>query len=392
MLVDPYNDPAWADVQTGSGQTYRGTKPNFFTRSTNVTSLSFDGVGRIYYTLYGTTALYSRTFSPDSGVMGTEEVTVPGTLPKDLTGAFLSGGRLWYATANGTLWSQAFGGPAGLSGTATAVPGTGPGGTSWAGPVLYLAAQGQPPVAAATVRCVDLRCSADGTASSDPDGGTLTSYAWSWGDGTTGTGATATHDYATPGTYPVVLTVTDSAGSTGSSPAQYVTVAAHVNTAPTAAFTRELHPAGVHLRRLGQQRRRRHGRVLGLDVRRRRDRHRGDRPAHLRQRRQLDRHPHRHGRQRRDGPHQPGAERPAAAGQRDRVPRQQHPDQRLRHDPQAGAAGRDAGRRRAAAQGRPDRQRQPDGTGRLDRAGPGRLRPGRRAAGRCGRRSRPPRT
>lgn len=52
----------------------------------------------------------------------------------------------------------------------------------------------------------------DGTGSSDPSGGTL-AYLWYFGDGTSGTGATPTHTYATPGFYQVQLTVTSSCGS-----------------------------------------------------------------------------------------------------------------------------------------------------------------------------------
>ncbi|HSM29142.1 MAG TPA: PKD domain-containing protein [Woeseiaceae bacterium] len=48
----------------------------------------------------------------------------------------------------------------------------------------------------------------DGSASSDPDGDVLT-YAWDFGDGSAGTGATPTHSYANPGIYEVSLVVND---------------------------------------------------------------------------------------------------------------------------------------------------------------------------------------
>jgi len=50
----------------------------------------------------------------------------------------------------------------------------------------------------------------DGTGSTDPDGEPLT-YQWNFGDGTTGTGATAIHRYASPGAYRVTLVVSDAA-------------------------------------------------------------------------------------------------------------------------------------------------------------------------------------
>ena len=48
----------------------------------------------------------------------------------------------------------------------------------------------------------------DGSASSDPDGDSLT-YAWEFGDGSTGSGATPTHRYASSGVYEVTLIVND---------------------------------------------------------------------------------------------------------------------------------------------------------------------------------------
>jgi PKD repeat protein/alpha-tubulin suppressor-like RCC1 family protein len=54
-----------------------------------------------------------------------------------------------------------------------------------------------------------------GAASSDPDNDTLT-YAWDFGDGSTGAGVAPTHSYATVGTFTVILTVND--GTIASAP------------------------------------------------------------------------------------------------------------------------------------------------------------------------------
>ncbi|WP_371785482.1 carbohydrate-binding protein [Streptosporangium subroseum] len=67
--------------------------------------------------------------------------------------------------------------------------------------------------------------------SSDPEGGALT-YSWKFGDGGTSTAANPTYTYNTNGTYTPTLTVTDSAGLTGTA-SVIVTVG---NTAPTVTF------------------------------------------------------------------------------------------------------------------------------------------------------------
>ena len=88
-----------------------------------------------------------------------------------------------------------------------------------------------PPVAAFTSSCTGRTCSFDGRTSADD--GTIAGYAWSFGDGTTGAGATPSHTYAADGTYPVTLTVTDDDGATAAITAD-VTVTA--GTATPIAF------------------------------------------------------------------------------------------------------------------------------------------------------------
>lgn len=68
--------------------------------------------------------------------------------------------------------------------------------------------------------------------STDPDG-TITSYQWDFGDGSSGSGMTVTHSYSDAGTYTVILTVTD---DTGNQANVSKTVTVSENSAPTASF------------------------------------------------------------------------------------------------------------------------------------------------------------
>lgn len=88
-----------------------------------------------------------------------------------------------------------------------------------------------PPVARFTTSVAALKVSVDGTASTDAQG-PIASYAWKFGDGAYGTGATATHTYAAAGTYSITLTATDSLGLTNT-----VAQAVTINSPPIAIFT-----------------------------------------------------------------------------------------------------------------------------------------------------------
>ena len=108
------------------------------------------------------------------------------------------------------------------------------GGTATATKQVTATAPNVPPVAAFTTSVADLGLSADASSSTDSDG-TIASYAWTFGDGATGTGPTVTHAYAAGGTYDVTLTVTDNKGASTNLTKQVIVTPPNV--APSASFT-----------------------------------------------------------------------------------------------------------------------------------------------------------
>ncbi len=75
----------------------------------------------------------------------------------------------------------------------------------------------------------------DGGTSTDPDG-SITTYRWDFGDGTSGTGVTIGHAYPSPGNYTVRLTITDNSGLTGSTSSSVLVKAAPLTNNSTFYF------------------------------------------------------------------------------------------------------------------------------------------------------------
>lgn len=80
-------------------------------------------------------------------------------------------------------------------------------------------APNQPPTARFTATCQQLACTFDATGSTDPDG-TVATYAWDFGDQSADVGAVLTHAFASSGSFPVTLTVTDDTGASSSTTSQ----------------------------------------------------------------------------------------------------------------------------------------------------------------------------
>jgi serine protease len=91
-----------------------------------------------------------------------------------------------------------------------------------------------PPSASFTATCTGLACSFNGNGSTDDRG--IASWSWTFGDGTSATGAAASRTYSVAGTFNVTLTVRDTGGQTATR-TQAVTVAAATDRPPVANFT-----------------------------------------------------------------------------------------------------------------------------------------------------------
>ncbi|MBV9292037.1 MAG: PKD domain-containing protein, partial [Frankiales bacterium] len=226
VLIDPYNDPIWDNIQTGSGQTYQGARSTLASELSSVSAMFFSG-GRIYYTQVGQTQMHWRWFEPESGIVGSDEFTVnDGHDWSNVGGAFLSGSTLYYGDRNtGQLDSIGF-----TNGTPTGTPIVADSHTGWPSRGLFLlpnATPNKPPVPAFTPNCsaTSNSCTFDASSSNDPDG-SITDFGWNFGDGSSEhhpDSSLITHTFPAPGHYTVTLTVTDNDG-TAASKATSVTV------------------------------------------------------------------------------------------------------------------------------------------------------------------------
>lgn len=233
--VNPYLDPLWSTVETGSGttgQTYAGALPTWYGQLSSVTGM-FYANGRIYYTRSGQTSLYWRWFSPDSGIIGGVEYTAAGgnISWSSTKGMFLDGSTLYVVSSTtGQLLRIGFanGAPTGTSTVADAT-------RDWRGRALFLASvlPNVAPSASFTSDCTGTSCTFDGGASADSDG-TVQSWEWSFSDGDEAGGPTPQKDFAESGVYDVTLTVTDDGGLTSSTTRSVSVV--KPNAAPTADF------------------------------------------------------------------------------------------------------------------------------------------------------------
>ena len=89
---------------------------------------------------------------------------------------------------------------------------------------VSVTAPNQPPTANFTYNCSAVSCSFTST-SSDPDG-SIASYSWTFGDGSSSTAQNPSHTFAAGGSYTVTLTVTDNQGATSSPASRTVSVTA----------------------------------------------------------------------------------------------------------------------------------------------------------------------
>ncbi|MCW2780153.1 MAG: domain containing protein [Marmoricola sp.] len=213
-----------------------------------ITGMFYDN-GRIYFTKSGSTSLFYRYFNPQSDIVGAQRLTASGNVSgidfSAVRGMFEANSKLYWAQSDNNLhrinWQQRPQSGAPVAGTASIVAGPSVGGgASWSTRSMFLfqdgtgGGVGSPPTASFSQSCTSLSCDFDGS-SSTAVGGSITSYAWDFGDGGTAVGAKPSHTFPSTGTYPVKLTVTANSGATASVTTSVSVV--RINQLPTATFS-----------------------------------------------------------------------------------------------------------------------------------------------------------
>ncbi|CAM3363072.1 PKD domain-containing protein [Nocardioides dubius] len=212
----------------------------------NATGMFYDS-GRIYFTRSGSNQLFYRYFTAESGMVGAKRLVAANSMTginfSSVRGMVGTGSQLYWTDNLGRLnrmtWQQGDQAGTPVAGTNSVISGTLVDGITWSGRAYFLfqdaaghgAGPNQAPTAEFTDSCANLVCSFDAGASDDVDGDVV-DYAWDFGDGTTGSGATPSHTYPALGARTVTLTVTD---DDGASTVRTRTIAP--NQAPTASFT-----------------------------------------------------------------------------------------------------------------------------------------------------------
>ena len=137
--VDPYHDPAWANVSNGSGGTYDGVNSPLGSQMSNLTGLFYDG-SRLYYSLFGQSELHYRSFSADSGIVEPLEGTASSSVSfSDVSGMFLDGNTLYFVRkSSGALYSVSFANGA-VTGSPTLVDDPATSGRNWVGRSVFVA-------------------------------------------------------------------------------------------------------------------------------------------------------------------------------------------------------------------------------------------------------------
>ncbi len=136
--VDPYHDPKWMNVSTGSGTTtFDGATPTFYSQLGNVGGMFYDK-GRLYYNQVGSPTLSWLWFSPDSGIVDGVSFTAASSVSfANTSGMFAAGGKLYFVDRTTGALNRADFTNGAVTGTPTLVSDPSTGGPDWRGPALF---------------------------------------------------------------------------------------------------------------------------------------------------------------------------------------------------------------------------------------------------------------